>query len=209
MSRFEIDTRTLKQPLLILAGVVVLAALLLYAVHDYKQARLNARQQAQADLAMARDTYRQTVEAYGILKTSQQRYLHLQQRRFVGAEPRLLWVESLRESGREQNLYNLQYNLHQRQEARFSDTEPLEHYQLYSSAMQLHLELAHEVDLLRYFADLEQHQPAVYQVRGCTLKPLFTEARVSLHAANVSVKCDVRWYTLDKPAEDPVAGGIL
>ena len=49
------------------------------------------------------------------------------------------------------------------------DFENTEYYQVYVSPMQLNLELAHEVDLLRYFRDLDKDRPGVYQLRGCTL----------------------------------------
>jgi len=207
MRPFEADTQALKRPALMLMMVAVIAAAVLWSSQHYKATRVAALQQSRANLSMARDNYRQAVEADSILRTSQQRYRQLRQRGFVGDEPRLLWIESLRTTGREHHLYNLQYNLHQRQPVQLTGLESAEHYQLYTSTMQLQLDLAHEVDLLRYFNDLGQRRPAVYQLRGCTLKPLFGNDAIALDKANVGANCELRWYTVKdlasaEPTED-------
>jgi len=210
VSRLEIDKSTLKQPALTLVAVALMAAPLAWFSNQYKVDRSATLQQARSRLAVARDEYRSALEADSILNKSQQRYQRLRQRGFIGDEPRLVWIESLRAAGREHHLYNLQYNLHQRRSAQLTGAEPTQHYQLYTSAMQLQLELAHEVDLLGYFSDLARRRPAVYRVRGCSMKPLFTETGIALGAANVSAKCELYWYTVDSiPAPEAEEEGPL
>ena len=196
MNRFEVDSQVLKRPLIVLALVVLVGTALVWTSVYYKGKRVAALQKARAELGMAQDDYRLAVEADGILQTSHQRYSQLQQRGFVGDEPRLLWVELLRNTGGKHHLYNLQYSLHQRRAAQLEGLESTEHYQLYASTMQLQLELAHEVDLLRYLADLDRQHPAVYQVRGCKLKPLFEGEGVAFDKANVAASCDLLWFTV-------------
>ncbi len=197
MSRPEtVDTKALTRTMLILLAVVIISSALWWSSDQYKRIRVTAIQQARSDLDSTRDKYRLALEANDILKTSQQRYRQLQQRGFIGDEPRLLWIESLRTTGREHHLYNLQYSLQQRQAAQLSGQENTEHYQLYASAMKLQLNLAHEVDLLRYLDDLERRRPAVYQLRSCSLKPLFSDNGITLDKANVSASCNLIWYTV-------------
>lgn len=209
MSRFEADSRALKRPALVLAVVAIFAALLLWASYTYKAHNLSALRQARAELDGVRNDYQLAQEADGILRSSQQRYRQLLHRGFIGPEPRLQWIESLRETGREHHLYNLKYNLRQRQRVALSGMETTEHYQIYTSAMQLRLDLAHEVDLLRYFADLNHRQPAVYQIRACSLKPTFADSNVALDAANVNVKCELLWYTVDTLPLSDASGDLL
>jgi hypothetical protein len=197
MSPLEgVNRKALTQPAMILAAVAVICSALWWTSDRYKNARVTALQHARSDLNMARDEYRLAVEADGILRTSHQRYRQLEQRGFVGDEPRLLWVESLRTSGREHHLYNLQYSLRQRQAVQLGEFEGAEHYQLYVSRMQLQLDLAHEVDLLRYFSNLDSQRPAVYQLRSCTLKPLLSDNDIALNKANVNATCELLWYTV-------------
>ena len=190
-----VDSKALRRPATILIAVALLSASLWWLSDRYKTTHVVALQQARSSLGAAREDYRLAVEANGILKTSQQRYQNLHQRGFLGDEPRLLWVESLRSSGLEHNLYNLQYSLRQRQPVQLNGMEIPEHYQLYASHMQLQLELAHEVDLLRYFSGLDARRPAVYQLRSCALKPLLNDNEIALDKANVKASCELLWYT--------------
>ncbi|VAW82839.1 hypothetical protein MNBD_GAMMA13-1148, partial [hydrothermal vent metagenome] len=197
MSRPEIvDVKALKRTVLILLTVAAISAALWWSSDQYKQTRVATIQQARSDLNTTRDKYHLALKANDILKTSQQRYRHLQQRGFVGDEPRLLWIESLRATGREHHLYNLQYSLQQQQAVQLHGQENIEYYQLYASTMKLELNLAHEIDLLRYLDDLERRRPAVYQLRSCSLKPLFADNGIDLDKANISASCDLLWYTL-------------
>jgi hypothetical protein len=176
-------------------------AALVWNSNSYKVACENRLLQARSDLSVARDSYRRAIDADDILKTSQQRYRLLRDRGFIGDEPRLLWIEALRNIGQQRHLYNLQYNLQQRQELPIADGESTEHYRVYESVMHLDLDLAHEVDLLRYFSALDRDPPGVYQLRDCTLSTLFGSNEVSLDKANISASCNLAWFTV-KTADD-------
>ena len=209
MNRFEADMQVLKRPAIILLVVAVIATALLWGSDHYKSVRVIALQEVRSDLKLAREEYRLAVEADGILRTSQQRYRQLLLSGFVGDEPRLLWIESLRNTGADHHLYNLQYSLRQRQSVQLSGPKSTQHYQLYVSPMQMQLDLAHEVDLLRYFSDLNRQRPAVYQLRGCQLKPMFSESGIQLHKANVSADCDLLWYTVNEPGSVETVEDVL
>lgn len=197
MSPLEgVNKQALRRPAIILVTVAIICSSLLWASDQYKAAHITALQHARADLNGARNEYRLAVEAGSIIRTSHQRYRQLEQRGFVGDEPRLLWVESLRTSGRDHHLYNLQYSLREQQAVQLNGLESTEHYQLYVSRMQLQLDLAHEVDLLRYFSNLEGQRPAVYQLRSCTLKPQISDNTIALDKANVNANCELLLYTV-------------
>lgn len=202
MNQFEFLGKVIKGHALILLATALLSAAALWTSNAYKSARETRLLQARSELSATRENYRQAVDAGDIMKTSQQQYRQLQQRGFVGDEPRLLWIESLRSTGHAHHLYSLQYNLHQRHALQLADFENAEHYQLYVSQMQLNLELAHEVDLIRYFADLDRDRPGVYQLRGCTLSTLFTNGDISLDKPNIKASCDMAWYTVKPVAAD-------
>lgn len=201
MNPLDDHGKALKGPALALLLTALVGAAALWTSEAYKTLRETRLQQARTALSAAREDYRQAVEAGDILRTSQQHYRQLRQRGFVGDEQRLMWIESLRSTGRKHHLYNLQYNLHQRQTLQLADVENSEHYQLYVSPMQLQLELTHEVDLLRYFADLDRDRPGLYQLRGCSLSSMLVAGEISLDKANVKASCDLAWYTVQPNSE--------
>jgi len=198
MARFEIHTVELRQPALALLGVLLVSATLIWASDTFRYTRESQLDTARSDLDTVRTNYRRAVEADNILRTSQQRYRELQQRGFIGDEPRLLWIESMRNSGRTNRLYNLQYSLKQQQTLTLSDLDYTEYYQLYTSPMSVQLELTHEVDLIRFFAELDHEKPAIYRLRGCTLKPMFDTDGIAFDKANVSASCKISWYTVKR-----------
>ncbi len=207
MAKLEIHRDMLRSPLQRLLIVSVLVSFLAGLSHWYASTERDHLLHERADLNVLRDEYRDAIEAGGILKTSQQRYHELEQLGFIGKEPRLLWIESLRNSGQSQQLYNLKYNLNQQQPVRLSGGPQTSHYQLYASPMQLHLDLAHEGRLVAFFKHLRNERPAVYQLRACTLTPDFDNNHVKLHKPNISATCDILWFTARQAEhfeEDPM-----
>jgi len=202
MKRFEIHHVELRSPALALLGALLLSAALVWASDVFRDTRERHLDTARSDLDTVRTNYRRAIEADNILRTSQQRYRELQQRGFIGDEPRLLWIESMRNSGRANRLYNLQYSLKQQRPLTLSDLDYTEYYQLYTSPMSVQLELTHEVDLIRFFAELDHERPAIYRLRGCALKPMFEAESIAFDKANVAATCNISWYTVKRRAED-------
>jgi len=206
MERFEIHQAELRRPVLMLLGVLLVSAALIWTSDVFRDTRERHLDTARSDLDTVRTDYRRAIEADNILRTSKQRYRELQQRGFIGDEPRLLWIESMRNSGRANRLYNLQYSLKQQQPLTLSDLDYTEYYQLYTSPMSVQLELTHEVDLIRFFAELDHEKPAIYRLRGCTLKPLFNAEGIAFDKANVSASCNISWYTVKRRSENTEEG---
>ncbi|VAW78154.1 hypothetical protein MNBD_GAMMA15-1185 [hydrothermal vent metagenome] len=195
MKQFEINHDLLRLPLQRLLIVAAIIGLLGGISGWYASIEHDKLVRTRADLNVLRAEYRDAVEAGGILRTSQQRYRDLEQRGFIGEEPRLLWIESLRNSGQSQRLYSLKYNLRQQQPVRLNGGPSTSHYQLYASPMELHLDLAHEGRLVSFFENLRGERPAIYQLHACTLIPSFDNDSITFDRANVSADCDLIWFT--------------
>lgn len=207
MKRFEIDQGMLRAPLQRLLLVVAVIGLLGGLSHWYASTKQRELVKARTDLNVLRSEYRDAVEAGGILRTSRQRYRDLQQRGFVGEEPRLLWIESLRNSGQAQRLYSLRYDLRQQLPIHLRGGPKTSLYQLYVSPMKLHLDLAHEGRLVAFFDALRNERPAIYQLRACTMKPSFDKGKIAFDKANVTADCDLVWFTarpMQHHGEDPL-----
>ena len=207
MKQFDINTDMLRKPLQCLLLVAVVIGLLTGLSSWYADGAHEKLVHARTDLKVLRAEYRDAVEAGGILHTSQQRYHDLEQRGFIGEEPRLLWIESLRNSGQSRRLYSLKYNLQQQQAIKLDGGPVTSHYQLYASTMELHLDLAHEGRLVTFFDSLRAERPAVFRLQACTLIPRLNEGQVAFDKANISADCDLVWFTarpMEHFEEDPM-----
>jgi hypothetical protein len=209
MNRFECNVNALKTPAIVLLLTLLAGAALVWSSEAYLSAHELRRQQARNALNAVREEFRQAMAAETIISTARQRYRELEQRGFIGDEPRLVWIEALRNSGRKHHLYSLQYDLKQRQPLQLAGLDSSEHYRVYGSFMRLDAELAHEVDLLRYFAELERDRPALWTLRGCSLTSMTQRAAISLDKPNIKASCDLAWFTVKPYAADDEQEGSL
>jgi len=200
MKPFNFSRTALKRPILALGAATALSACLVWVSEQYKSTHLGNLNQARSGFNIVRNEYRLASQAGDIINTSGHRYKQLQQRGFIGDEPRLLWIEALRSSGIKHNVYTLEYRLKQQQALNLESIGQSQHYQLYASVMQLRLDLAHEVDLIRFLTQLENEQAAVYRLSGCSLTPTFGLDGVSASKPNITADCNLVLYTA-KPAE--------
>jgi hypothetical protein len=171
--------------MLLLAG----AATLFH--QQMRQSQQNA-QQTMRDIV--RD-YRAAIDDEQILNTQGPRFKTLRAEGFVGPEPRLRWIEDVREIAERTDLVAITYQLGARvaQPANL----PSAIYQLYVSPMKLDLQLRHEGDLLTFLNLLEGRRGGLFELVSCSLGRL--SENTSLTAANVTAACRLLWYSLDAP----------
>lgn len=207
MKQFKFSRKALKQPALALGAVAITTLCLIWFSEQFKETHRGNLNQARSSLNVIRNEYRLASQAGDIINTSEHRYKQLQRRGFIGEEPRLIWIEALRNSGIKHNVYTLEYRLKQQQALSLESIGQSQYYQLYASLMHLHLDLAHEVDLIHFFASLEKEQAAIYRLSGCTLSPTFGLNGVSVSKPNVTADCDLIMYTAkaaEIEEEDPL-----
>lgn len=194
----------LRQPLLrsgaLLAGVLTIAV----AAGAFNANMERARQAAQQRLQASEQDYRATHAAEHILRTDAQHFARLRDQGFVGLEPRLRWVEDLRDAAARTGLTAIRYELEPRRPA--ADGTTAGTYTLYVSAMKLALELRHEGDLPRFLERLESRRSGLFDVAACSLRRP-RDGGISLEEANVTAECVLRWYSLD--AADAAAYGEM
>lgn len=122
---------------------------------------------------------------------------------FDAQEPRIKWVENIREIERLLRLpKKVLFKLKMR--APFSPPFPIQRgtYKLFASAMTLTLELLHEGDLLRFFKLLAKHGYGVYDVRSCIMARTDNPADHDdglMVVPYVTATCEINWYTMQGP----------
>lgn len=115
----------------------------------------------------------------------------LEQRRIVGPEQRLDWIELIDAIREQRQLFEIDYEISEQK----ADGAPFGDYRLNASEMQFHLPLLHEGDLIGFIADLRQRAPALVQVRRCEITRLPGSER---HPGdpNLDARCHLQWSTI-------------
>lgn len=186
----------LRQPLQRTAAVlgVVLAIMIGAGLYNAQigQQRLATQQSFQGTV----EEYRAALAAEQIVRTETERFTQLRVRGFVGPEPRLRWIEDVRQTAADTGIVTIRYELEPR--AAYAGNISTGSFQLFASLMRLELELLHEGDLLEFLQALAARDSGLFEPVSCSLRRTGGDAReISLQAANISAKCELRWFSLD------------
>jgi hypothetical protein len=192
----------LRQSLLRTGAVLGVLLTVMIAAGSYNahmsQARTAAEQQFQGTV----QEYRTAMESEQILRTEAERFTQLRAQGFVGPEPRLRWVEDVRETAARAGLLTIRYELEPR--TAHPTSVATGSFQLFASLMRLELELRHEGDLLSFLNLLEARRGGLFELSACALRHTREEADISLQEGNIKADCELRWYSLDAADAAPV-----
>ena len=188
------DLQAIRNPVLALAAIIVVSAAVVYytnlLVADARQQL--ARQEVQMREARTR------LQKSGEEKVSIVKHLgafqQLQQRGFVGEEQRINWLDGLRLTNQQADLFGVDYEIGvQKPYAFAADLNPGQ-IQLKESVMKLKFRLLHEEDLMRFLGILAQQGAGIYTVDMCTLNRIGTSSAIR-YQPNLNAECDLAWIT--------------
>ena len=200
MNRPDIDWTYLRQGLIARLLVCVVSVLALaFSVwsraqytseSDSQQQQLAALEQQRTELAtrlQARQQYADRFEALAAAGV-------------VGAEHRLDWAQTLRDSATALRLPYLRYTAAPQQPFEAAYLVPGTTAPVLSTTMELQVGLVHEMDLLRLMARLREEAPGMFTVTGCTSIASATNVAPEPDKANLTSSCQLRWFSI------PLAG---
>lgn len=119
-------------------------------------------------------------------------YRQLEQRRMVGPEQRLDWIELIDGIREQRNLFEIDYEISPQKQ----DGAAIGEFSLNASEMTFHLPLLHEGDLLTFLKDLQQRAPALVQVRQCEIVRLTGRPDRQSGDPNLEARCRLQWSTI-------------
>ncbi len=198
MKRFEFDwpyvRRHTMRPLLSAVVAVVGLVGALWA-HDYQRARYN---ELAANRNAVHEDYDALVHQRRLVDRYHRRYQRFDDLGFIGRESRLDWVETLRMTAGGLSLPRLTYSI----EPQIEVIPPVqsvlggEDLQVRASKVHLELGLLHEMDLLRFFDELQDNAPGLIKVDSCELSWEVETGRRLNTDANLSASCAVQLYSV-------------
>lgn len=198
MSEARTVYNELRDPLLRTGALVAALGLIVFFAGWFNAQADLTRQSATQTFQEAVQEYRTAVESERILRTEAERFAALREQGFVGAEPRLRWVQAVREAAGQAGVVRIRYELEPRRA--HATTQATGSYQLFASVMKLQLELRHEGDLFRFIELLTARRAGLFEATACTLRRSGDRQETRLEESNVSVDCALNWYSLDAPS---------
>ena len=192
------ELRALRMPLIVLALMLAVGAGLIYRID---QALAAANRELIAQQNQLREA-RVRLQKSGLEKDVIARYLssyqYLQQFGFVGDEQRLNWLEALRLSNQQAQLFGVQYQIGSQQAYPYAVELDPGQLTVHQSLMKLNFRLLHEGDLMNFMHTLAKQRAGFFALNQCALQRLNSDG-VARNQPNLGAECEIAWITV-KPA---------
>ena len=189
------DFALMRRSLLAICAAALISAVTLYGSSKYVESAQKDRRNAQNMLKDARNrlaTAHQDQENMAIYPGE---YSELIERKIIGDDQRLDWIEGL-EKIRQKNLVtDFRYNI--APQKTYAPKPPIDsgNFDIHYSEMKLQFDLLHEAQLLNFFDALRTDIKGRYQLEGCTLQRTGAGGNETA-ATQLKAECSGGWITL-------------
>ena len=189
------DLRALKAPLIALMMVVAIGIGLLYYTDLTLKAAKRELAQQQNQLHAARTRLQKSGDEKEIIVRYLSGYQYLQRLGFVGDEQRINWLDGLRVTNQQTQLFGVDYQISTQQPyPHASELDPGQ-LALYQSVMKISFRLLHEQDLMRFLGTLAKQAAGVFSVTQCVIERLDTGGSIRFQP-NLRADCELAWITM-------------
>ena len=190
-----VELKALQAPLIILVIVLGLGAGIVYQLDQTLSATKRELAQQQVQMREARTRLQKSGEEKELIVRYLPNYEYLQRIGFVGDEKRLNWLEGLRLSNQQAQLFGVQYQIGSQQQYPYAAELSPGQLTLHQSVMKLSFQLLHEGDLMSFLKALGKQGAGFFAVNECKLDRANTGGSIRFQP-NLRADCDIAWITL-------------
>jgi hypothetical protein len=192
------DLRALKAPLIaLIVSIAIGAGLVYYSEVVLKQTKLALLQQ-QNQLHDARSRLQKSGDEKDIIVRYLSGYEYLQRLGFAGPEQRINWLDGLRLTNQQAQLFGVDYQIGTQQAYPYANELDPGQLTLHQSVMKITLGLLHEGDLMRFLGTLAKLDAGVFSVNECTIERQDFGGSIRFQS-NLRAQCELAWITV-RPA---------
>lgn len=196
------DLKALRNPLILLAAIFAAGA---GAIYYLDQSLVAARRDFAQQTNQMRDA-RKRLQRSGDEKQIIVRYLpayqNLVRLGFIGEEQRLNWVEGLRLSNQQTQLFGITYQISAQQPYPYASELNPGQITLHHSLMKISFNLLHEGDLMSLLSTLGKQGAGFFSVNQCQMErssAAITTTTAVRYQPNLRGECELSWITLTAP----------
>ena len=189
----------------VLLGVV--SALLMIVVSwfklHYQQVALTEQEQTLRSAQAQRDKAERAVR---IVKDDLPLFKQLENNGVIGEEKRLLWLQTLVQSGEKLRLSSMQYKIGTQEVFAPDFVNFGGNYEIRRSDMIIITQSLHEADILQVIDNLAREPSGLFQVSECEMQRLQKEINPQMELPNVMAECRLRWFTVHHATSSTAPG---
>ena len=192
------DLRALRDPLIVMMIVLAACAAVNYYLSSSLKTATQELAQQENQLRAARARLHTSGDEKQIIVRYLNDYQWLQRLGFVGDEQRINWLEGLRLSNQQTQLFGIDYQIGAQQPYPYAAELDPGQLMLHQSLMRINFRLLHEGDLVRFLSTLAQQGAGFFSVNQCLLERLDTDGTMRFQP-NLRAECELAWITV-RPA---------
>ncbi len=191
------DLTHIKWSLLAFTLSVAIGGSVIWLSATYKSAALKAREAAQKQVSEAANMLSATRSDLKNMSTYALEYASLVERRIIGGEQRLDWIEELEKLRRQHHVIDFKYTIAPQQPYMPTPTLNTGDLEINLSGLSLQIDLLHEMQLIEFFEALRSDLKGWFVVDHCTLTANTTETPSPPNiGAQLKADCAGGWITL-------------
>ena len=188
------DLEAIRNPALALAVVLISGAAAIYYTAQLEAGARKQLKQQEGVLQEARTRLQKSGEEKDVIVKYLGAFQQLQRGGFVGEEQRINWLDGLRVTNQQADLFGVDYDISSQKPYPYSaDLNPGE-IKLNQSVMKLRFRLLHEEDLMGFLNILARQGAGIYAVDQCTMRRLETGGAIR-YQPNLAAECELAWIT--------------
>jgi hypothetical protein len=196
------DLKALRNPLILLMIIVAAGVAAIYYLDlSLVAARRDFAQQTN-QMREARTRLQRSGDEKQIIVRHLPAYQNLERIGFIGEEQRLNWVEGLRLSNQQTQLFGIVYQIGPQQPYPYSaDLNPGQ-LSIHQSLMKISFNLLHEGDLMRLLTTLGKQGAGFFSVNQCQMErssTIVAPGSAVRYQPHLRGECELAWITLTAP----------
>jgi len=196
MNRRDIDWKVIQGAMTVFLASLVISISLVVTTWYFKTDMVALYERSKRNFQAISSKYLAIDEEERLIKEYYPRFIMLYNRGILGPERRLNWVETLKESGDKIQLPELRYIINSQTEYESDFAINSGGFRIFSSNMNLEVDLLHEGDLARLLDDLDTHALGLYKLSRCKLKRQSEEVKEDLQKPNIRADCELIWFNI-------------
>lgn len=203
MNFSKADFPLMRQSIFALAASVVISAVVLYTSGIYAKKTQHDLRSAQKMLVDARNRLTAAQEDQKNMAIYADEYGALIDRKIVGDEQRLDWMEGMERLRRRHLVTDFSYTISPQTTYAPQPAIDSGNFDMHYSEMKLQFDLLHEGQLVNFFDALRSQIKGHYQLKGCTLQHTAVENFTAASFTQLKAECSGGWLTLKNRNAQP------
>ncbi len=196
MTRDELDWSVIKFSTITFIAILLVSLGLITGSWIFKEKMFSKYNINKLKFLSISQKYLAVDEDEKIIKQYYPEFVELYKKGLVGREHRLNWIETLQASSERVKLPGLTYDISPQERYLPIFDVNLGKFSLFSSAMNLSIDMLHEGDLSRFINDMNKHVEGMFTIKECSFAWASETLIINHDATNIRAECELQWLNI-------------